>query len=316
MFPEDSCGPLLASGVFDKRDIAIDSANYVRMRSAFCSDQAQTRSKAKELRAGLNIDSKIDALFGDSENDYQSFRSSLCSDTNNYSSSTVKFRDLSRLASIPILDAYNRCIEVLTHRSGISQHVEMVQQDSDHFVWQIDYVPSNLEPNNLVVNISMTEKLSCVSDNGQPVPGKIDVKRGTGVTIICKRDPCQEVMLSASADIPPQPRRISLQRINNIEVHTIPWQTEVTFAMNTAIDFENIPRNAHNCSVSFLTGSWNADSDHNASRVDACPSLEKDSTGRKFTSDFDHNGYGNNTGNCTYRFECDREISTASCSAN
>lgn len=312
------CSPLLSDGVFERSELQTEWNNYRRMSSLFCSSEASTLQKARDLGASASIPIEgIIANFGFNNNEtgYQQFRKNLCYSGDQMASSRGWLNEVVARASTAILSAYNDCVGAM--KGGFTQIIELSDRNSPDFSWKfINSVPA--EKNVFEVTLSIPGDVSCYDGKNAVKSGRKFKIGANPLSLSCKRSVCSSSLLVvASSTYAITPSSIRLPEYNDppgpppVEYYYRdgPWHP-----MNGTFYgvIPDAPPNAI-CRTHAAKGGWSC---HGYSCPLPCFSREEPRAPRLeisgntyFSGRFDKDGeYHDNYGNCQFTFECHNPV--------
>ena len=285
--------------VVESRDITVSSASRERLSTLFCRKDSATYEGAKKIAGGLKIDLLgILSVSGDgsqTEKNYQSFRTSLCHQSDySYDASYYQKLQITEASKV-ILDAFTACIS----RKGLKQYLTTDPTKPTKFVWNIYYDPPG-EKGTARVILSTDPKGICTL-NGKQVPPAIDTS-AAGKRLLCSTPPAKGAVLTINSSLAsPTPPAIFVAGLQPQE--SAPWIQIGPLAapvdMKAPIAFA-LPRGMQ-CKQLSAEGHWFPNCP-NKNFVLLCPGL-KFSEGQA-NSEFDTNAYADNCGSCTYTIGC------------
>jgi hypothetical protein len=290
------CPGLLGSGVFDKRNTNSGAANRDRLKSVYCREESKTKDGAKKVEGSAGYDG-ASLGYGQSESEYEDWRSKLCTDFESESSSQNYLSESVQVASQAILNAFIQCV----NRTGLTQYAERESDDVYNFNWHLKYIPPGDGPSKIAVAIATLPAAACLY-NDKVAPSSVTVGP-SGVNLTCTRNPCVELRLTAnSRAAEPLPHSLYIGKRDTQTPKSSPYKIVANQHFEMTAPFSiPLPRGME-C-VEKHSGSWR---NHcpNPNSVGACIGLAI-TDGLASSGDFDHNAYGDNCGEgCTYTVEC------------
>lgn len=316
----ETCNALLSGGVFDTTSTNTAWNNYRRISSFYCSDEANSYSKAKSLslNAAIPIDDVLVTLgFGQSESGYNNFRNQLCFSKDQIFSSEGWLDQRISTASSNILSAYNTCVSTLN--GGLTMEVQNLSRESPDFTWQFqNNIPSDVK---VKVSVDIPPNIVCSDDKRNVIKkGATFYVTHSPRSLACTRKDCSSALLTVTkSSYGIVPSSIRLPGFNPPVPLPAPGshsEQSGWMAMNHEYPEDMIIPNTtddESCALQKKEGSWSCHHNDPVCTPLTCPdpSIFKN----KYTlANFDEAGsYGDNTGNCRYTFICTKpaKIETA-----